>query len=161
MAAPGITRLGALQKSKKDGLGNICAKFGAFGRMWTKHYICCPNSPDYKVHIHDIRIFQRMTNILDLWVTYLKHIQRMCNVWLAYKPYVGIRTQLLNMLKILFCLDVCQRMPACASGMPLCLEHLQPMSNVTLAYGSAYQRMRDTFHTLAYASTIPNSVIPP
>ena len=37
MAAPGVVRLGAHQKSKKYGLGNICAKFGAFGRIWTKN----------------------------------------------------------------------------------------------------------------------------
>ena len=33
MAAPGVVRLGAHQKSKQYGLGNICDKFGAFGRI--------------------------------------------------------------------------------------------------------------------------------
>ena len=47
MAAPVLIRLGAHQKSNKYGLGNIYAKYGAFGRIWTKHYLWCPNSPDY------------------------------------------------------------------------------------------------------------------
>ena len=33
MAAPGVIRLGARQKSTKYGLGNIYAKYGAFGRI--------------------------------------------------------------------------------------------------------------------------------
>ena len=37
MVATGVVRLGAHQKSKKYGLGNICTKFGAFGRIWTKN----------------------------------------------------------------------------------------------------------------------------
>ena len=79
----------------------------------------------------------------------------MPNVCLAYKPYVGIRTQCLNMLnKILFCLDVCQRMTPC-------LKRLQPMYNVHLAYVNVDQRMSDIFHTLEYASTIRYCVIPP
>ena len=48
MAAPGVIRLGARQKSTKYGLGNIYAKYGAFGRILTKYYIYCTNSPDYK-----------------------------------------------------------------------------------------------------------------
>ena len=39
----------------------------------------------------------------------------MPNVCLAYKPYVGIRTKFLSMLKNNFCLAVCQRMPAYAT----------------------------------------------
>ena len=31
MAAPGVVRIGAHQKSKKYGLGKICVKFGVFG----------------------------------------------------------------------------------------------------------------------------------
>ena len=46
MAAPGLIRLSAHQQSNTYGLGNIYAKYGAFGRIWTKHYIWCPNSPD-------------------------------------------------------------------------------------------------------------------
>ena len=42
-----------------------------------------------------------------------------------------------------------------------CFERIQPMSNVPLAYVSVYQRMSDIFHTLAYASTVRYSVIPP
>ena len=37
MAAPVVIRLGASQKSKKYGLGNMYVKYGAFGRIiWTK-----------------------------------------------------------------------------------------------------------------------------
>ena len=39
-----------------------------------------------------------------------------------------------------------------------CLKRIQPMPNVPLAYVSVYRRMSDIFHTLAYASTIRNSV---
>ena len=88
----------------------------------------------------------------------------MPNVCLAYKPYVGIRTKFLSMLKNNFCLAVCQRMPAYASvcqRMPPCLKRIQPMPNVPLAYVSVYQRMSDIFHTLAYASTIRYSVTGP
>jgi hypothetical protein len=35
------------------------------------------------------------------------------------------------------------------------------MPNVHLAYASVYLRMSDIFHTLAYASTIRNSVTGP
>jgi hypothetical protein len=35
------------------------------------------------------------------------------------------------------------------------------MPNVPLAYVSVYRRMSDIFHTLAYASTIRNSVTGP
>ena len=45
--------------------------------------------------------------------------------------------------------------------MPACLKHIQSMPNVLQAYVSVYQRMRDIFHTLAYASTIRYSVTPP
>ena len=41
--------------------------------------------------------------------------------------------------------------------MQSCLKHIQPMSNVALAYVSVYERMSDIFHTLAYACTIRNS----
>ena len=58
---PGVIRLGARQKSNKYGLGNIYAKYDAFGRIWTKHYIYCPNSPDY---VHDCWI---MTIARSLW----------------------------------------------------------------------------------------------
>ena len=37
MAAPVVIRFGAYQISKKYGLGNIYAKYGAFGRNWTKN----------------------------------------------------------------------------------------------------------------------------
>jgi hypothetical protein len=39
-----------------------------------------------------------------------------------------------------------------------CLKRIQPMPNVPLAYVSVYRRMSDIFHTLAYTSTIRNSV---
>ena len=42
-----------------------------------------------------------------------------------------------------------------------CLKRIQPMPNVPLAYVSVYRRMSDIFHTLAYASTIRNSVTGP
>jgi hypothetical protein len=46
--------------------------------------------------------------------------------------------------------------------MPPCLKRIQPMPNVPLAYVSVYRgRMSDIFHTLAYASTIRNSVTGP
>jgi hypothetical protein len=59
-----------------------------------------------------------------------------------------------------------RRMPAYAS---VChrtrprLKRIQPMAmpNVHLAYASVYLRMSDIFHTLAYASTIRNSVTGP
>ena len=57
-----------------------------------------------------------------------------------------------------------RRMPAYAS---VChrtrprLKRIQPMPNVHLAYASVYLRMSDIFHTLAYASTIRNSVTGP
>jgi hypothetical protein len=41
------------------------------------------------------------------------------------------------------------------------LKRIQPMPNVPLAYVSVYRRMSDIFHTLAYASTIRNSVTGP
>jgi hypothetical protein len=65
----------------------------------------------------------------------LKRVQPMPNVPLAY-------------------VSVCQRMRPC-------LERIQPMPNVPLAYVSVYRRMSDIFHTLAYASTIRNSVTGP
>jgi hypothetical protein len=42
-----------------------------------------------------------------------------------------------------------------------CLKRIQPVPNVPLAYVSVFQRMSDIFHTLAYASTIRNSVTGP
>ena len=36
MAAPSLARLGSWQKSKEYGMGNIWAKFGVFGMIWTK-----------------------------------------------------------------------------------------------------------------------------
>ena len=39
VAAPGVIRLGARQRSIQYGLGNIYAKYGAFGIIETKHYI--------------------------------------------------------------------------------------------------------------------------
>jgi hypothetical protein len=42
-----------------------------------------------------------------------------------------------------------------------CLKRIQPVPNVPLAYASVYRRMSDIFHTLAYASTIRNSVTGP
>ena len=42
-----------------------------------------------------------------------------------------------------------------------CLKRIQRMPNVPLAYVSVYRRMSDIFHTLAYASTIRNSVTGP
>ena len=46
--------------------------------------------------------------------------------------------------KIMFCLDVCQRMTPC-------LKRIQPMPDVPLAYASVWVII---FYTLAYASTI-------
>ena len=57
----------------------------------------------------------------------------------------------------MFGLGVCQRVPTYETV----LETFKPMSNVHLAYTSVYQRMSDILHTLAYASTIRYSVIPP
>jgi hypothetical protein len=56
----------------------------------------------------------------------------------------------------MFCLAVCHRTRPC-------LKRIQPMPNVPLAYMyvSVYLRMSDIFHTLAYASTIRNSVTGP
>ena len=57
-----------------------------------------------------------------------------------------------------------QRMPPYASvcqRITPCLKRIQLMPNVHLAYISVYQRMSDIFHTLAYASKIRYSVIPP
>jgi hypothetical protein len=54
----------------------------------------------------------------------------------------------------MFCLAVCHRTRPC-------LKRIQPMPNVPLAYASVYRRMSDIFHTLAYASTIRNSVTGP
>ena len=51
-------------------------------------------------------------------------------------------------------------MPACQRMRP-CLKRIKPMPNVPLAYFSVYQRMRDIFLTLAYSSTIRNSVTAP
>ena len=85
----------------------------------------------------------------------------MHNVCLAYKTYVGIRTQFLNMPKSNF---LPQRIPAYASvcqRITPCLKRIQLMPNIHLAYISVYQRMSDIFHTLAYASEIRYSVIPP
>ena len=79
----------------------------------------------------------------------------MPNVCLAYKPYVGIRTKFLSVLKNNV---LPRRTPA---RMPPCLKRIQPMPNVPLAYVSVYQRMSDIFHTLAYASTIRYSVTGP
>ena len=49
---------------------------------------------------------------------------------------------------------VCQRITPC-------LKRMQLMPNAHLAYISVYQRMSDIFHTLAYASKMRYSVIPP
>ena len=85
----------------------------------------------------------------------------MPNVCLAYKPYVGIRTQFLNMPKSNV---LPRRMPAYASvcqRITPCLKRIQYMPNIHLAYTSVYQRMSEIFHTLAYAGKIRYSVIPP
>ena len=50
--------------------------------------------------------------------------------------------------------SVCQRITPC-------LERIQLMPNIHLAYISEYQRISDIFHTQAYASKIRYSVIPP
>jgi hypothetical protein len=84
----------------------------------------------------------------------LAYIQRVPRVCLSYKAYVRIRTKFLKKNKKIFCLGVCHRMRPC-------LERIQPMPNVSLAYVSVYRRMSDIFHTLAYASTIRNSVTGP
>ena len=57
-----------------------------------------------------------------------------------------------------------RRMPAYASvcdRMRPCLKRIQRMPTVPLTYVSVYRRMSDIFHTLAYASTIRNSVTGP
>ena len=85
----------------------------------------------------------------------------MPNVYLAYEPYVGIRTQFLNMPKSNF---LPRRMPPYASvcqRITPCLKRIQHMPNIHLAYISVCQRMSDIFHTLAYASKIRYSMIPP
>jgi hypothetical protein len=41
------------------------------------------------------------------------------------------------------------------------LKRIQRMPTVPLTYVSVYRRMSDIFHTLAYASTIRNSVTGP
>ena len=75
----------------------------------------------------------------------------MPSVSLTYKPYAGIRTKFLCMLKNKF---LPQRMLPYENV----LERIQPMSNVHLPFVSVYQRMIDFVHTLAYASAIRNSV---
>jgi hypothetical protein len=45
---PGGVDLGAHKKSKKYGMDSIWAKFGPFGRIWTKQSIWYPYSPDYE-----------------------------------------------------------------------------------------------------------------
>ena len=75
----------------------------------------------------------------------------MPNVCLAYKPYVGIRTQFLSLLKN-NC--VLRRMPAYATV-------LQTYTTYAKRTPSVCQRMSDIFHTLAYASTIRYSVTGP
>jgi hypothetical protein len=65
------------------------------------------------------------------------------------------RTKFLNMLKKMFCLAVCQRMRPYATVLE---TYTTCAYNVPLAYVSVYRRMSDIFHTLAYASTIRNSV---
>ena len=87
----------------------------------------------------------------------------MPSVCLAYKTYVGIRTQFLSMPTSNF---LPQRMSAYASVcqrtcITPCLKRIQRMPNIHLAYISVYQSMSDIFHTLAYASKIRYSVIPP
>ena len=47
MAAPLGARLGNRQKCKPYGIVDLCAKFGAFGRIWTKQSLYCPNTPEY------------------------------------------------------------------------------------------------------------------
>ena len=44
MAGPSGARLGALQKCKLYGIFDLWAKFGAFGRIWTKQSVYCPNT---------------------------------------------------------------------------------------------------------------------
>ena len=79
----------------------------------------------------------------------------MPNVCLAYKPYAGIRTKFLCMLKIKF---LPQRMSAYVAVGERSWNIIQPMSNVHLPFVSVYQRMTDFVHTLAYAGVIRNSV---
>ena len=48
MAAPSGARFSARQKCKSFGLVDLWAKVGAFGRIWTKQSLYCPNTPGYK-----------------------------------------------------------------------------------------------------------------
>jgi hypothetical protein len=79
---------------------------------------------------------------------------RVPRVCLSYKAYVRYGQNFWACLKKIFCLAVCHRMRPC-------LKRIQPMPNVPLVYVSVYRRMSDIFYTLAYASTIRNSVTGP
>jgi hypothetical protein len=84
----------------------------------------------------------RTSSVFSVCLEYayrIKHVQYAQNFWACLKKN--------------FCLAVCHRT---RSG----LKRIQPMPNVPLG-PSVYQRMSDIFHTLAYASTIRNSVTGP
>jgi hypothetical protein len=57
---PGGVDLGAHKKSKKYGMDSIWAKFGPFGRIWTKQSIWYPYSPDYqgklRLNLHSLSV---------------------------------------------------------------------------------------------------------
>jgi hypothetical protein len=77
----------------------------------------------------------------------LAYIQRVPRVCLSYRLYVRIRTKFLSMLK--------------KNVLPCRMRALRCIYNVAIAYVNVYRRMNDIFHTLAYASTIRNSVTGP
>ena len=100
---------------------------------------------------HVFATFKDPVTLLRMRETYEKHknplkCQRMSSVHLAYLQRIQRVPRV--------CFFVCHRMRPC-------LKRIQPKPNVPLAYVSVYRRISDIFHTLAYASTIRNSVTGP
>jgi hypothetical protein len=95
----------------------------------------------------------------SVWVPYIWRISSVFSVCLSYKAYVQYPQHFWT------CLKKCSASPyaSVCHRMRPCLKRIQPMPNVPLglAYVSVYRRMSDIFYTLAYASTIRNSVTGP
>ena len=93
---------------------------------------------------------QRMTSVLDLWVTYFWRSSRVFSVCLAYTPFLRIRTIFLSMFKKRFLprrMSVCHRMPPYVTVLETYTTYSQRTSSVC-------QQLSAYVHTLAYASTI-------
>ena len=103
-------------------------------------YASCNGTPSSQRMATYVQRTRPMSNVP---ISYLQRIQRIC---LAYQPYVRIRTTFLNNTFLP------QRMPPYS-------KRIRPMPSVRTP--SVCQRMSDTIHTLAYASTIRNSVTGP